>query len=312
MDGLILAFSVVFPLFAFMVVGYVLRRVKKIDPPTVGKLNQLVFQLCLPLVVFLSIYNSDFEQDFSPKLITTVLCLSLITFALCMVIIPRIEPSNPKRASMIQGIYRSNFVLFGIPVAQAVYGDEAVSITAVAIAVVVPIINALSVFALEWYSDRGCDFKRIGKSMLKHPIIIAALSGLAVKLIGLTIPVLITDVMSDLSAMATPLALLALGASLRMEQLKGSWKQMVFCAVARLIACPLLYISVGIFLGFRGIELIPIFCLAASPTAVSSTAMAQMMGADYELAGQIVAATSLGAILTIFLWISVLENLHFI
>lgn len=312
MDGLIFAFSVVFPLCAFMVIGYGLRCAGMLDTPTTGKLNKLVFNVFLPMVIFLSIYNSDFSQDFSPALIVTAVGLAVIVFLACMLIIPRLVKENPKRATMIQGIYRSNVVLFGVPVAQTMAGDEAVKVMAMVIAFVVPLYNGLSVFALEWYSERSSNPLRIAKSMMKNPVIIGALCGFASHLLPWPLPDLVLGVAEDLSVIATPLALLALGGSLYLEQFKGAWKLVGGAVCSRLILCPLFCITVAILLGFRGDALIAIFCMAASPTAVTSPAMAQSMGADYTLAGQIVAMTSTGAILTIFLWVTFLENFNFL
>lgn len=308
MDSLYLAFCVVFPLFLLMAIGFGVRSFGVADEPFLRKINSFVFKVCLPCVMFLSIYNSDYSQDFSWKMILTALGIVTLNATLLFIIIPRIEPEGKKRGVMIQGIFRSNFVLFGIPVAEAIYSADALGVMAIAISVVVPIFNAVSVFALEYYSGKKSTAKGIAKSMLKNPVIVAAIVGFVFHGLGLQVPDLVLGVVDDLSDVATPLALLALGGTFHFARMGDALRQLVICTVGRLILVPLLGMSIAISLGFRNAELVAFFCMLSSPTAVTSYAMAQAAGADGQLAGQLVVTTSLCSVVTIFLWVTFMSH----
>lgn len=78
---------------------------------------------------------------------------------------------------MIQGMFRSNFILYGLPVTASLFGDENVGTASMLIAFVVPLYNVLSVVVLEWYADRQIHPKKILKGIVTNPLILGALLG---------------------------------------------------------------------------------------------------------------------------------------
>lgn len=312
MDVLTLAFSVVFPLLALMTIGYTLRELRVVDEDFLRKLNTLMFKLCLPCVMFNSIYSSDFRQDFSLKLVLTAVVMALGIFFFTMAFVERYEPDRKRRGVMVQGVFRSNFILFGIPVAQTIYGADALSVMAIVVSIIVPLFNGFCVFLLEYYSGKSCNFKKIGKGIVKNPIIVAAMLGFASQLVGLHVPALLYSVVEDLADVATPMALTALGGTFYFDRIHDAWKQLWVTVAGKLILAPLICMPIAVAMGFRNIELVSLFCMVASPTAVSSYTMAQTYDADYQLAGQIVVMSSICAIGTIFVWVTILGTMGWI
>ena len=75
---------------------------------------------------------------------------------------------------------------------------------------------------------------------------------------------------------------------------------------------PVIGLAVGILLGYRDVELVGLLAVFASPTAVASGPMAQAMGGNGQLAGEIIATTSAGCIVSIFLLILFLRGFGYV
>lgn len=124
MDNLILSFNVVLPLFLSIALGYFLHRIGMIEDSVQKSMNKLCFRVFLPIYLFNSVYTTDISAAFDPKLMAFAIGGVLALFLLAMALVPRIEPDNAKRGVMIQAIFRSNFVLFGLPVVTSLCGEE--------------------------------------------------------------------------------------------------------------------------------------------------------------------------------------------
>lgn len=309
MSNFALSFEVVFPLFVMMALGYILRRIHIFNENFLGELNNLVFKVFLPLLLFINVYKSDFKSAFNAKLILfSIIAICIVFFAL-LLIVPMFVKNNANRGVIIQGIFRSNFILFGFPMAVSLFGAENTSITAVLIAFVVPLFNALSVVALSIFSEVKVSAKQILIQMIKNPLIIASAIAFMFVFTGFKFTPIIENTLTDITKIATPLALIILGGSFTFSGLKKHPSLLTFSVLGKLVIVPMLCVGVAVFLGFRGIELASLFAMFASPTAVSSYTMARSMKANYELAGQIVVVDSVASIFSIFIGISLLASM---
>ncbi|MEG0911477.1 MAG: AEC family transporter [Ruthenibacterium sp.] len=309
MNSFSLAFSVVCPLFLMMALGYFLRRIGLFNEDFLRQLNKLCFNVFLPLILFINVYDSDFSVAFQPRLVIFAILSVLAMFAVLMLLVPRFEKSNLRRGVIIQGIFRSNYILFGLPMAASLFGTSQSGTTAVLIAFVIPLFNLLSVIALEIFRGGKADIKRILTGVLTNPLILGAAAAFVFLLCGIRLPIVLEQTVRDISKIATPLALIILGGSFTFSRLLPNLKPIMAAVSGRLILVPLCFVSLSIAFGFRGMELGALLAMFASPTAVSSFTMAQTMQADDELAGQIVVVGSLCAVITIFFWISILSYL---
>ncbi|MEF9839585.1 MAG: AEC family transporter [Lachnospiraceae bacterium] len=307
MNNLYLSFSVVFPLFCMMALGYLLKVIGIFDSQFLAQLNNLCFKVFLPTILFIHVYHSNFQGNFSVKLIVFAIGCVILCFLSLLFLVPLFEKDHKKQGVIIQGIFRSNFILFGIPITTALYGNNNASTTAILIAFVIPLFNTLSVIALEYFSNKKANAKQIIKGIIRNPLIIASAIAFLFVLTGIKLPILIEKTVTDISKIATPLALIILGGSFAFKNLTHSLKALFFSILGKLILVPLIFIFLSIRLGFKGMDLVALFAMFASPTAVSSYTMAQSADADSVLAGQIVVVSSIASILTIFIWITLLK-----
>lgn len=315
MDNIILAFEVVFPLMLMMIVGYAIQRFKIVDGASFNAMNRLVFRVFLPLLLFLNIYSlrpeEAFNTDNTMLLYMTVICI-LGAIVITHFLIPVFVKDKKKISVMIQGIFRSNLVIFGIPIAASVYGSDHIGIVTLMAAIIVPLYNLLAVMVLEYYRGGKINPRSLLRGILTNPLIIASLAAFLFLLLNITIPEFILSPLGSMSKAATPLAFIVLGGTFRFSCLSHNLKPLCFVTVSRLLLFPGLVFTVAIILGFRNEALVALIGAAASPTAVSSFTMALEMDADGELAGQIVIITSIASILTIFMWVLLLSTWNLI
>ena len=312
MENLMVSLEVVFPIFFMLALGYLIQRLHLVDEKVFDGITTLMFQVMLPIHLFLDISGTSVEESFSPKLMALGAGGVLLYALAAMVVIPCLEKDNFKRGAMVQACFRSNFVLFGVPIAQTLYGSAAVGAAAMLIAVIVPMFNVLSVTCLEFFRGGKPNGKKILSGIAKNPLIISSLLGILVLFSGIQVPSILQSGLSQVGSVATPMAIIALGGTFHFSALRGNMKQLCICVGSKLVVMPALFFLAGIMLGMQGLEFSVLLGVSATPVAVSSFPMAQKMGSDGELAGQIVVFTVLLSIVTMFFWVLLLKSFGYL
>lgn len=312
MENLILSLNVVLPLFFMIVLGYTLKLLKVWDMHTINGMNTVVFKVFLPLLLFINVYQTDIKGVFNLKLMLFAIISILSIFAISWMFICSIEKENRKRGVLIQSIFRSNFVLFGVPIAASLCGDESIGAAALLVAVVVPLFNVLAVVTLETFRGSRVDVKKMLKGIITNPLIIGSILGLVFLILGIKIPAVIEKTISDLSKVTTPLALVILGGSFTFSSVRGNLKHLLIGLIGKLVISPMIFLPMAILFDLKGVSLVILLSIFASPTAVSSFSMAKQMDGDADLAGQLVVFGSSFSVITMFIWIFILKQGQFI
>lgn len=308
MENLLLSLEIVLPLFVVMAVGYFVKRIGLIDESLAKKMNGLVFRVFLPVMLCKNIMESSLESLMHPGIFVFAALGIVIMFAALYFLIPRIEPDNGKRGVMIQAIMRSNYAYFGIPLIQAIFPGQDVSVTSLLVVVVVPIFNVLAVVALESFRGGKANIGVILRRIATNPLIIGSLAGLALLLTGWKLPEIVMKPVNDLAKVATPLALFLLGASIDFSKTGAHVRQLALCVSGKLVLFPVLAVALAALLGFRNVELASVMVIFGAPTAVNSAIMAQQMGGDGDLATEAVVFTTAFSALTVFLFVFLLKT----
>ena len=312
MENLILSFHVVLPLFICISLGYFLKRIGMCDEKALNVINKMCFKVFLPVYLFYNIYTTDLSAAFNGKLMVFAIGGLIAIFFVLMLLIPGVEKENSRRGVLIQAIFRSNFALFGLPVALSLCKEELIGPTSVLLGLTVPVFNVLAVISLETFRGGKPDVKQMLRGIATNPLIIASVIGIVFYFLKIKLPYGVEKSVVDLGRVATPLSLVALGGSFTVGKVKGYVKQLLIGVLGRLVVVPAVMISFGILIGLRNELLIPVMIMFGAPTAVSSFPMAQQMGGDGELAAELVVFSSGFAILTIFLWTFILKQGGFI
>lgn len=311
MENFYIALNAVLPMFIMLFIGFAIRKLNILKESFLPQLNKLVFTLFFPFLMFNNIYGSDFGSVFNPKLLIFAVAAVAVVYMLSVGFTLIVEKSNYSRGAMIQAIYRSNFVLMGMPIVENIFGEDKLGMTAVLITVIVPMYNILAVITLEIFRGNKINFLKILKGIATNPLIIGSLAGVLAVAFNLKLPQTINSVISDTAGAATPIALMVLGASVTFKSIKNCRKNLVICITARLVAVPALCLTAASLLGFQGVDFVSLIGLFCSPCAVSSFTMSQQMGSDHELSGATVVFTSMTACFTMFLWIFFFKQLNF-
>ncbi|MDR0569621.1 MAG: AEC family transporter [Clostridiales Family XIII bacterium] len=311
MSSFATAFNAVTPMFLLISLGVAARRAGLVTEEAASQLNRVVFTVFLPALLFNNAYSASFAESASLRLALFTLAAVVAVWLLACLCVCLAIKSRPMRGTMIQGIFRSNFILFGIPVATNLYGEENIGATSFMVAVLVPIFNVLAVVTLEVF--RGNKVKPLGilAGIAKNPLILGLCAGLLAFFSGLRLPAFIGGALESVAGAATPLALIVMGAALTFKGGAGT-APLAAAVFGKLAAVPLLVLPVAVRMGFRGVELATAAISFASPTAVASYAMAKHMGGDDVLAARIVVASTFCSCLTMFLWVYALKELGLI
>lgn len=312
MDDLLFSLNTVFPLLGMMAIGFAARRLGIIGESAARQINACVFKIFLPLLLCFNIVDTKLGASFDGRTLLYAFVTTLSCFGVLFFVTPRLCHDRASCGVLIQGIARSNYAIFGIPLVSMMYPNADTSIAVIMVAVVVPVFNVLSTIALMVFAGERTHPLRILKGVLLNPLIIATLAGFLLWYFQIPLPTMIETPLRNLGSIATPLALFILGASLDFGKARANGKLLVISVTGRLIGVPLIFLSLAIALGIRDVSLAALIAVFASPTSVSSFPMAQQMGGNGDLAGGQVVFTTVFSILTVFLWVFALRSLGYL
>lgn len=283
-----------------MMAGGGVRRAGLVDRPTMRSVDKLIFRLFMPVLLFKNIYGTDLSRDFDWREVSFAAAALMAVFAAALLIPPRLVRDPGQAASIGQAVVRSNYILFGIAVAESIYGAGGAGSVALLGAVVVPLTNALGVVILELNRSGRASSGRLLLSILKNPMVIATIAALGMMLLPLRIPALLWSVVEDIAGATTTISFISLGVSLDLGEIRANRRPLALGITMRMVIVPLVFLPLSVLLGFRGQTLCALMVLFAAPTAVASYPMAVAMGADGQLAGQLVCVSTVVSVFTMF------------
>jgi len=314
MENFLFSASVVLPLFTLIALGYFFRRINVFTDEYVIRTNKISFRVFMPAMIFTSIVSRREEIRDEWVTVEFVVISSLILVAILMIVIPILEKENFKRGTIVQALFRSNALLFGVPLITNMYGIEGLAPIAVIIATVVPLYNGLTILIFSFFGNTNKNFfqtlKQIAKDLATNPLIIASVVALAVVVLRIRLPFLVDTTINSLAVIAPPIALMSLGGSFRFKKAFGNMKYIIPISIQKMFINPAVLVVIAVMMGFQGSRLAAIMILFSTPVAVTSQITAQEMGADGELAGQITVVTSMVSCFSIFGFIYVLNMFH--
>lgn len=303
MTNILFSINVVAPLFVFMALGYVLKLSGFVKESFLADLNKFVFKFLLPIMLFQDIRHS-YTGDFSnAKLIYTSMIGVAAVILISFLIVPFFVKRKGQKGSVIQGIYRSNFLIYGLPLATGMYGDAARAEISMLMGIMIPFYNVAAVIILSIYSETGTHkvtLWSVLKDIVTNPLILGCAFGLLAGMINLQLPHFLESPLSQLGVCAAPLALFVMGGEFNFRSLKSNLWKVVAVSACRLVIVPVIVLAICVFLGFRGVDLAVLISIFATPAAMAGYIMARNMGNDAELSAQIVVLSTACSSVTIF------------
>lgn len=307
-----LAFNAVLPLVITMGIGYIMRLIGLMTEKRTLFFNSLVFKFFLPVMLFYEIATLDHATSISLDYFLWAGIAVCLLFLTLYILVPIFFEDKRQIPVIIQGIFRSNFVIFGVPITAGIYGDDGVGMTVLLIVLIAPLFNVLASFVLSKFTNEKNEIIPLLWNIGTNPLIISSLLGAMYYFIGVNFPDWLDFTLYQIGEIASPLALITLGAFFRFKSALKNIRVLGLIVVSRLVFVPVVFIGLSILLGFRNETLVALMAVFAAPTAVSSFIMAQSAGADADLAGETIVFTTVFSVVTIFIWIVVLSGLGYI
>lgn len=314
MSDFIFSLNVTMPIFLVMLIGWALKQIGMLDDHFVSVANKFNFKVTLPFMVFQDIAAVNIREVFDLKFVLFCAISTSICFWGIWGAVKLFLKDKSIRGAFVQASFRSSAAVMGLAFISNIYGSSAMG--PLMIIGAVPLYNIYSVLVLTFEADT--EEKDTGKikeaciNIVKNPIIIAIALGLVASFFQLDFPVMVDKTISNVAKMATPLALIALGAGFEGKKALAKIKPTFWASAIKLVIQPLVFLPVAVKMGFTGEQLIAILIMLAAPATPSCYIMAKNMKNDGVLTASIVVMTTLLAAFTLTGWIYLLKMLALI
>ena len=314
MENLIFSLNATIPVFLLMVLGLALRKIGWIDEIFASKMNKFVFRVPLPVLLFQDLATVDFYEMWDGRFV--LFCFAVTFLGIVIAGLLSLLLKNRRiQGEFIQASYRSSAALLGIAFIQNIYGSA--GIAPLMIIGSVPLYNIMAVAVLSFFSperkklDAGT-VKKTWKGIVTNPIIIGILIGMIWSLLRLPLPEIAAKTVSSIGATATPLGLMAMGASFDFRKALGQKGPALAASFLKLIGFCAVFLPIAAAMGFRQEKLVAILIMLGSATTVSCYVMAKNMGHEGTLTSSVVMLTTLGSAFTVTAWLYILKSLGLI
>ena len=315
-DNLVFSINAVLPIFLIMIFGIFLKEIKMLDSNGAKQMNAILFNFALPIKLFCDVSSANMAELMDLPLIGYSIITSIIWFFVCWGCAIVFVKERSMKGAFIQGTYRSNYAILGLPLVNSIMGGN-VSKAAIVTTFVIPLFNVLSVLILTIYSGEKVSIKETlvssAKNVVKNPIIIGILCGIIFSILPISLPQTINKSLGYISDLSTPMALMSIGASMDFGKLKSRIKPALIVSFLKLIGMPLAFLPIPIFfMNMSAENIVILYVMYAAPTAVSSYVMAVYMNSDESLASNIILCTSLLSIFTYTFGVYLLKTMGII
>lgn len=316
MENFIYSINVTMPIFLVMVIGYILKQIGMLNDNFVTVANKFNFKVTLPFMLFKDIAGVDIKAVFDIKYVLFCAIVSTICFWVVWGTAKLLVRDKTIRGAFVQSSFRGSAAVMGLAFIQNIYGSSAMGPLMIVSAV--PLYNIFSVIVLTFEAndstgiDKKAKIRQAGINICKNPIILSILAGLIVGLLGIQFPTLVNKTVSNVAQMATPLALITIGAGFEGRKALTKIAPTMAASMIKLVLQPLVFLPVAAWMGFSGEKMIAILIMLASPTTPSCYIMAKSMNNDEVLTASVIVTTTLMAAFTLTGWIFLLKTLGYI
>ena len=237
------------PVFLLILFGALLRRINFPGAEFWPGIERLTYYVAFPALLVHRLALADFSNaDFGR--FSVVICAAVfLTSALVWLLKPWASRNAADFTSLFQGAIRFNTYI-GLAVASALFGDPGLVIAAIAVAIMIPLVNILCVItftvAIESNGKHPGD---VLKGLLTNPLIVACLLGVALNISSVGLGgVWIEEFLARLGAAALPLGLLSVGVALSLGTVRRDWPTIVLASLLKFGFFPALMLGLAIWL----------------------------------------------------------------
>lgn len=314
MENLIFSLNATAPVFLLMLLGLLFRKIGWIDEEFASKMNKFAFMVPLPVLVFEDLATVDFSQVWNVKFVLFCFFVTIISITISA-LISLVWRDKQIQGEFIQASYRSSAAILGIAFIQNIYGTAGMA--PLMIIGSVPLYNIMAVVVLSIFKPgqkglSGEVIRKTLKGVVTNPIIIGIAAGLLWSALEIPMPRIMEKAVGNIAGMATPMGLMAMGATFDIHKAFAKVKPAVTAAFIKLAGFCAVFLPAAVQMGFREEELVAILVMLGSATTVSCYVMAKNMGHEGVLTSSVVMLTTMFSAFTLTGWLYVLKSLELI
>ncbi|QCF27209.1 AEC family transporter [Hydrocarboniclastica marina] len=296
------------PVFLLILLGHLLRRASFPDANFWAGAERFTYYVLFPAMLVFKLGSADVPHSIYAQTGVLILAMVLVMAALLVMMQWLIRWPGAVFTSVFQGGIRFNSYV-GLAAAASLYGEGALSVTAVAVAIMVPILNVICILVFSIYaSESQINARAVASSIVSNPLILGSLGGVFISYFSIGFHPLVAGVIQPLSNLALPLGLMTVGAGLQLKALRRASTSFLAASAVKLVLFPLITAGLCMALGIGGTMAQVAVLLASLPTASSAFILARQLGGDAPLMAAIISGQTLLAMLTMPLMLGLLAQ----
>lgn len=299
------------PVFLLIVFGALLRRINFPGAEFWPGIERLTYYVAFPALLVHRLALADFSNADFGRFAIVICAAVLLTSALVWMLKPWVSRSAADFTSLFQGAIRFNTYI-GLAVASALFGDPGLVIAAIAVAIMIPLVNVFSVISFSLaIAGTGRKPGDVLKGLWTNPLIVACMLGVLLNIseVGLGagwVGVWIEEFLERLGAAALPLGLIAVGVALSLGTIRQDWPTILQASALKFLVFPALMLGLAIWLQLDDLSQQVLLLLSCLPTASSAYILARQLGGNAVMMANIISSQTLFAFAVIPLWLLVL------
>ncbi len=304
---------VIAPAFAVILTGFAAVRLGIVPETIADHLVRFAYFICVPSLMFSIVARHPIEGLLGGDVWLAFGGGSVVALLVLRWLPGRLLGSDGRSrtiSAMAAVIANTGFV--SLPILYAVFGPEGVPPAAIANIVIAALMVPLSIVLLEATGGGGgapASPTRQTLQVLRNPMVWPAMLGFGFALLRLSVPDLVEGYLDLLGQGLAPCALFAIGAAIRLTDVRIEAARIITVSVLKLVVVPGFVLSAGLMLGLEPFLLTVVVVCAASPTANTAYVLAVQYRSQEQSVAAAVSATTLACIVTLPLWMVLLASL---
>ena len=292
------------PVFILILIGFAVKRYQLVGDAFWAPAEKITYYVFFPSLLISSGARANLNGADVWPMAFSLFSATFIAAMIALALRKRMDISDASFSSFFQGAFRPNTYV-GVAVAFVMWGEVGVSMMAITILAVVPLANLLAVSAMVRFGDTHDGDRTPSRALVavgKNPLVIGCLIGFGMNGLGLALPPVIDPLLDILGRAAFPIALLAVGAGLEFAPLRQNASISLQSTAIKLVALPAFAWLIAAAMGVSGLSFTAMILYASLSGSASSYVLAREMGGNSPLMAGIITATTVGAMLTMPLW----------
>ncbi len=304
--------------FALIAIGYGAAATRLVRPTTGDGLSDFVFTIAVPLLLFRTIATASFDHGLPFLMWCAYFASVIVTWTTAHLVMSSVF-GRDARAGVVSGVTAgfSNLVLLGVPFVTGIFGEPGLAVLSQLVSVHLPLMMIASILLFDWAMRKdGESVQRAGVSamvksflrqLLSNPLIIGIFAGLATRASGIEIPGVIDRVIATLASVAGPVALFAIGVSLKGYGIGGQIPQSLVVVGLKLVLMPGVMLIMALLTGLPELPAKVMVAAASLPAGVNSWLIASRFGTGQRLASTAMTIGTALAALTTGVWLVIAD-----